>query len=170
MKEALRSSFERLGFHGCIQEIASKIVKNIQGKVHWVLFESSIKDVFRAVVCYPECEHCGLQSNPFIHLRVPEAKIPFLVGIEEGRVVIVNDPLTSEYTEYMYALIREKGITAIAFVPFFNKKRALSFLVIDKIGGQFSEQERDFLQQCSDMISGFMPIIKYQPLVQTLAA
>lgn len=167
LRTVLGSFLQNFGFHGCIQNIAPEIVKNIEGKTRWVVFESNMRDIFKAVICYPESDHCELRANPFINLRTPEAKIPFLVGIEEERVVVVNDPLTSEYTEYMYDLVRRERITAIVFVPFLNKRKALSFLVIDKVaGGQFSEQEREFLQSCSDMVSGFMPSILQQPLVK----
>jgi len=77
------------------------------------------------------------------------------VAVQNGRVLVIKDPLSDERTAYFRGIIEKKDISEIAYIPLFIEEDSQStgVIVFDALHGRaFSKDEIEFCSEVAELL------------------
>ena len=77
-------------------------------------------------------------------------------AVQNGRVLVIKDPLRDERTAYFRGIIEAKDISEIAYIPLFIEEdsRPAGVIVFDAVHGRvFSKDEIEFCSEVAELLS-----------------
>jgi len=97
------------------------------------------------------------EYGPDFHDKSPLDDHPDIRGaVQNGRVLVIKDPLHDERTAYFRGIIEAKDVSEIAYMPLFieEETRPAGVIVFDALHGRaFSEDEIEFCSEVAELLS-----------------